>query len=180
MTKIQRTLILTLFTLSGLYLIQNASENKIPLGSSTKHDTSGPKNPALKKWEATPAGMEFNNWKVSSDGKKVYLSDSNIRSSIQGYTNMNAVITSLSLPQGSRLGYGMMVNIHGDDFILSFGPELNNEFHDLRKLSVGQKIVIKSHHVSHAPKYSFPIIAGEYIEFNNKILYKRTTNKSGC
>jgi hypothetical protein len=180
MTKIQRTLILTLLSLSGLYLIQNASKNKIPLDYSTKQNESVPKNLARKKWEATPAGIEFNNWKVSSDGRKVYRSESNIRSSIQGFTNMNAVITSLSLPRGARLGYGMMVNIHGDDFILSFGPELKNEFHDLRKLSVGQKIVIKSHHVSHAPKYSFPIISAEYIEFNSKILYNRSTNLSGC
>jgi hypothetical protein len=47
---------------------------------------------------------------------------------------MEAVVTSLSLPPGSRLGFGVMVRINGDDYILAFGPEqsgknnFNNEF----------------------------------------------------
>ena len=66
---------------------------------------------------------------------------------------MEAVVTSLSLPPGSRLGFGVMVRINGDDYILSFGQEnsdknllnFNNEFQQLRSLKVNDKIIIKSH-----------------------------------
>jgi hypothetical protein len=33
---------------------------------------------------------------------------------------MEAFVTSLSLPPGSRLGFGVMVRINGDDYILKF------------------------------------------------------------
>ena len=86
---------------------------------------------------------------------------------------MEGVVTSLSLPPGSKLGYGVMVSINGEDFILSFGTEKVD-------LKENDKITIKSRHVSHAPKYAYPIITGDYIERDNKLLYKRAPQKDGC
>jgi hypothetical protein len=138
------------------------------------------KKAALKKWEATPEGMFFKKWESSVAGKKVYASEARIRKSIKEFSNMEAIVTSLKLPAGSRLGYGVMVRIKDEDFILSFGPDLKNEFDQVRGLKVNDKITIKSHSVSHAPKYAFPIVAGDYVERDGKLLYKRIPGKGGC
>lgn len=135
---------------------------------------------ALKKWEATPEGMFFKKWESSAAGKKVYASEARIRKSIKEFRNMEAIVTSLKLPAGSRLGYGVMVRIKDEDFILSFGPDLKSEFDQIRGLKVNDKIVIKSHSVSHAPKYAYPIVAGDYVEREGKLLYKRIPGKGGC
>ena len=138
------------------------------------------KKAALKKWEATPEGIFFKKWESSAAGKKVYASEARIRKSIKEFSNMEAIVTSLKLPAGSRLGYGVMVRIKDEDFILSFGPDLKNEFDQIRGLKVNDKIVIKSHSLSHAPKYAYPIVAGDYVERDGKLLYKRIPGKGGC
>jgi hypothetical protein len=135
---------------------------------------------ALKKWEATPEGIFFKKWESSAAGKKVYASEARIRKSIKEFSNMEAIVTSLKLPAGSRLGYGVMVRIKDEDFILSFGHDLKNEFDQIRGLKVNDKITIKSHSVSHAPKYAYPIVAGDYVERDGKLLYKRIPGKGGC
>ena len=152
---------------------------------TAKKSTPGPlsaaeREAALKKWEATPDGIEYKKWKASPEGQKVLASAAKIRNHISDSTNMQAVVTSLSLPPGSRLGFGVMVRINGDDYILSFGPEKSNEFQQLHSLKVNDKVIIRSHSVSHAPKYSYPIIAGDYVERDSKIIYKRAPSKGGC
>jgi hypothetical protein len=99
---------------------------------------------------------------------------------------MEAVVTSLR--PGSRSGFGVMVRIDGEDYILSFGPaqsnrfffNLNNEFELLHSLKVNDKIIIKGHAVSHAPKYSYPIVWGDYVERDGKVIFKRIPRKGGC
>ena len=95
---------------------------------------------------------------------------------------MEGVVTSLSLPPGARLGFGVMVRIDGDEYILAFGPEQsdNKEFQQLHSLKVNDRIIIKSRGVSHAPKYAYPIVSGDYIERDSKIIYKRVPGKGGC
>lgn len=142
----------------------------------------------LKKWQASNDGKRFKNWEESTEGKKVQASSNKIIKSIKDYTNMQATVTSLSLPEGSKLGFGIMVNIKGEDFILAFGFQnlednsynFSNEFEQLYRLKVNDKIIIKSHNISKAPKYSFPIISGNYVEKDNKILYERVPRKDGC
>ena len=137
-------------------------------------------NTELKKWEATPDGIKFKKWEASPEGKKVLAGAAKIRNQVSAASNIEAVVTSLSLPPGSRLGLGVMIRINGDDYILSFGLEESNEFQQLHSLKVNDKIVIKSHFVSYAPKYSFPIVSGDYVERDSKILYKRAPRKGGC
>jgi hypothetical protein len=93
---------------------------------------------------------------------------------------MEGVVTSLSLPPGTRLGFGLMVKINGVDYILAFGLVKSNEFQQLHSLKVNDKIIIRSHSVSKAPKYSYPIVAGDYIERAGKIIFKRVPGKGGC
>jgi hypothetical protein len=92
---------------------------------------------------------------------------------------MEAVVTSLSLPPGSRLGFGVMVRIDGDDYILNFEPE-KSQLEQLHSLKVADKIIIKSRSVSHAPKYSYPIVRGDYVERDGKVIFKRVPRKGGC
>jgi hypothetical protein len=146
--------------------------------SEIKSET--PAKAAKRKWEATPEGIFFKKWEASPAGKKVYAGEAKIIKEIRNFSNIEGVVTSLSLPQGSRLGFGVMVKIKGEDFILSFGVESKNEFEQLHKLKVNDKIIIRSHNMSHAPKYAFPIIAGDNIERNGKLIYKRVPGKGGC
>ena len=180
MKKILYALILPLLFISTLLYATTKNNNEPIAKPKSKTLIATDNRAALKKWKATPEGIFFKKWEASPAGKKVYAAESKIRKSIREFSNMEGVVTSLSLPAGSRVGYGVMVNINGEDYILSFGIESNKEFEQLRKLKLNDKIIIKSRGVSHAPKYAYPILAGDYIEQSSKVLYKRTPNKGGC
>jgi hypothetical protein len=109
----------------------------------------------------------------------VYAGAAKIWKHISAFTNMEAVITSLSLPPGSRLGFGVMVRINGDDYIVKFEPE-KSQLEQLHSLKVNDKIIIRSHYVSYAPKYSYPIVSGEYVERDSKVIFKRVPRTGGC
>lgn len=182
MKKIIYVLILSLVVLSGLVFANREIKDEISKKPVIKNLSTTEKKAVLKKWETTPDGIMFKKWEASPAGKKVYASEAKIRKPINDYVNIEGVITSLSLPPGSRLGFGIMVKINRDDYILSFGLEKSgsNEFQQLKSLIVNDTIVIKSHSVSHAPKYLYPIIFGDYVERDGKIIYKRAPRKGGC
>lgn len=188
MKRIIYMLILLLVVVSGLVFANHEIKNESSKNSISKPLSVTERKTALKKWEATPDGVMYKKWEASPAGRKVHNSAAKIMKSIRDYSNMEGVVTSLSLPPGSRLGFGVMVRINGDDYILVFGPEkskknnlnFNNEFEQLHSLKVNDKIIIRSHGLSQAPKYSYPIITGDYIEKENKIIYKRATHKDGC
>ena len=180
MKKVIYVLILSLVVVSGLVFANREIKNKASKESSPKPLTDAERRAALKQWEATPEGIKYKKWEASPEGKKVYAGAAKIGKYIRDYTNMEAVVTSLSLPPGSRLGFGVMVSINGDDYILSFGLEESNEFQQLHSLKVNDKIIIRSYSVSWAPKYSYPIVSGDYVERDSKIIYKRAPRKGGC
>lgn len=182
MKKLIYVSILPLMVVSGLVFSNREIEMETAIKSIPKPLTADERKAAREKWEATPDGIMFKKWEASQAGKKVYASEAKIRKAITDYSNMEGVITSLSLPPGSRLGFGVMVRINDDDYILSFGAEKsnNNEFLQLHNLKVNDKIIIKSHSVSHAPKYAYPIVSGDYVEQNGKVIYKRVSGKGGC
>ena len=179
MQKLLSAFVLPLFLVT-VYAFSNYEIAKEAPKKSTTSSSIDEKKAALKKWEATPEGINFKKWEASPAGKKVYAAEAKIKKSIREYTNMEGVITSLSLPPGSRLGFGVMVKMKGEDYILSFGPAFKNEFEHLYQLKVNDTIMIKSRGVSHAPKYDYPIIGGDYIEKNGKLIFKRTPAKGGC
>ena len=181
MKKVIYVLILPMVVVSGLVFANRQIKNETSKKSTPKPPSATERKAALEKWEATPDGIMFKKWEASPAGRKVYASEAKIRKSIRDYINMEGVVTALSLPPGSRLGFGVMVRINGDDYILSFGPKTSdNEFQQLRSLRVNDKISIKSHSVSHAPKYSYPIISGDYVERDIEVIYKRIPRKGGC
>ena len=179
MKKVIYALILPLVVVSGLVFANREIKNESSKKSTPKPLSAAEMKAEREKWEATPDGIMYKKWEASPAGKKVYAAEAKIRKHISASTNMEAVVTSLSLPPGSRLGFGVMVRINGDDYILSFG-NLNNEFQQLHSLKVNDKIIIKSHHISQAPKYSYPIISGDYVELDSITIYKRTPSKGGC
>jgi hypothetical protein len=180
MKKVIYALTLLLVVVSGLVFANREIKNEDSKKSTPKPLSAAEKKAALKKWEATPDGVKFNKWKTSPEGQKVLAGAAKIRNHIRDSTNMEAVITSLSLPPGSRLGFGVIVRINGDDYILSFGPKKSDEFQQLHSLNVNDKIIIRSHGVSYAPKYSYPIVSGDYVERDSKVIYKSPPRKGGC
>ena len=183
MKKLIYALILPLVVVSGLVFANREIKNENAKKSIPKALSAAERNAERKKWEATPDGIKFKKWEASPEGKKVLAGAAKIRKHTSASTNMEAVVTSLSLPPGSRLGFGVMARINGDDYILSFGPGSKNEFEQLHSLKVNDKIIIRSHSVfnaSYAPRNSYPIILGDYVERDGKIIYKCAPRKGGC
>ena len=179
MKKVIYALILPLVVVSGLVFANREIKNETSKKSTPKPLSAAERKAELKKWEATPDGIMYKKWEASPEGKKVLAGAAKIRKHISDSTSMEAVVTSLSLPPGSRLGFGVMVRINGDDYIVKFEPE-KSQLEQLHSLKVNDKIIIRSHSVSHAPKYSYPIVWGDYVERDSKIIYKRAPRKGGC
>ncbi|MDJ1467604.1 hypothetical protein [Xanthocytophaga flava] len=180
MKKIIYVLIIPLVVASGLIFAYREIKKETSEKSTPKPLSAAEREAALKKWEATPDGIQYKKWETSVEGKKVLAGAAKLRKSIRDSLPMEAVVTSLALPPGSRLGFGVMVRINGDDYILSFGLQQSTEFQPLHSLKVNDKLLIRSRFVSYAPKYSYPIVAGDYVERDSKILYKRAPRKGGC
>lgn len=179
MKKVIYVLILPLVVVSGLVFANRKIKNETSTRPTPKPISAAERKAALKKWEATPDGIKFKQWEASPEGKKVLDGAAKISKPIIAFTNMDAVITSLSLPPGSRLGFGVMARIDGVDYIVKFEPE-ESQLEQLQSLKVNDKIIIRSHTVSYAPKYLYPIVWGEYVERDNKVIFKRAPHKGGC
>src|SRR4029078_7148169 len=179
MKKVIYALILPLVVVSGLVFANREIKNETSKKSTPKTLSAAEMKAERERWEATPDGIKYKEWEVSPAGKKVYAAEAKIRRHISAFTNMDAVVTSLSLPPGSRLGFGVMARIDGVDYIVIFDPE-KSQLEQLHSLKVNDKIIIKSHTVSHAPKYSYPIVSCDYVEQDSKIIYKRAPRKGGC
>ena len=158
--KVIYALILPLVVVSGLVFANREIKNETYERPTPKPFSSAEREAELKKWEATPDGVKFKKWEASPAGKKVYAGAAKIRKHISAFTNMEAVITSLSLPPGSLLGFGVMARINGVDYIVKFETE-KSQLEQLYSLKVNDKIIIRSHNLSYAPKYSYPIVSGE-------------------
>jgi hypothetical protein len=179
MKKIIYALILPLVVVSGLVFANHEIKNENSKKSTPKPLSAAEMKSERERWEATSDGINYKKWEASPAGKKVYAAEAKIRKPISAFTNMEAVVTSLSLPPGSRLGFGVMARINGDDYIVKFEPE-KSQLEQLHSLKVNDKIIIRSHNVSHAPKYSYPIVSCEYVERDSKVIFKRVPRKGGC
>ncbi|WP_293310153.1 hypothetical protein [Pedobacter sp. UBA5917] len=179
MKKVFYAIMLSLVVVSGLVFANREIKNGTTENPSTKPLSAAERKAGLKKWEASPDGILYKKWEASAAGKKVYAAEAKIRKHLNDYTNMEGVVTSLSLPPGSRLGFGVMVRINDDDYIVKFEPE-KSQLGQLHSLKVNDKIMVKSHSVSHAPKYSYPIVSCEYLERDGKVIFKRAPRKGGC
>ena len=134
---------------------------------------------AKKKWEDSPDGKKYKTWEASADGKKVYASHDKIRKYIKDFTNMEAVVTSVTFKRDYVKSLGpkwLIVRINGQEYMMQFIPK---DFQQLISLKVNDKITVRSRNAGYSPNHSYLIISGDYIEHNNKVLFKRDLNKNG-
>jgi hypothetical protein len=179
MKKVIFALMLPLIVISGLVFANRETKNELTKKQFQKPLSAAEKTAAMKKWEATPDGIKFKQWEMSPRGKKVYAAEEKIWKHLTDNSNMEAVVTSLSLPPGSRLGFGVMVRINDDDYIVTFDAT-ESQLSQLQSLKINDKIMIKSRYVSHAPKYTYPIISCGSLEKDSKVIFKRVLRKGGC
>ncbi|MBS1732970.1 MAG: hypothetical protein JST02_06710 [Bacteroidetes bacterium] len=179
MKKVIYTVILLLVSVSGLVFANREFKNETNKKMPEKPLSSAEMKAELIKWEASPAGINFKKWESSPEGKKVLDGAAKISNHVNVFSNMEAVVTSLSLPPNSRLGFGVMARINGVDYIVNFEPE-ESQLEQLHSLKINDKIIIRSHFVSYAPKYAYPIVRGDYVERNSKIIYISSPRKGGC
>ncbi|MFV5692769.1 hypothetical protein ACM55K_12145 [Flavobacterium sp. LT1R49] len=134
-----------------------------------------------KKWEASPDGIKYKEWEVSPEGKKVHASYDKIKKSIKAYTNMEAVVTSVTFQRANAKSSGpkwLIVRINGEEYMMQFIPK---DFQQLNSLKVNDKIIVRSRSAGYSPNHPYLIISGDYIARNNKILFKRDFSKNnGC
>jgi hypothetical protein len=179
MKRIIYALLLPLIVVSGLVFANREVNNETTKKTVPKPPSAAEKEAAMREWEASPEGIKYMKWKASPAGQKVLAGAEKIRKHLNAFTNMEAVVTSLSLPPGSRLGFGVMARIDGVDYIVKFEPE-KSQLEQLQSLKVNDKIIIRGRTVSHAPKYAYPIVWGDYVERDSKVIFKRVPRKGGC
>ncbi|SHM29907.1 hypothetical protein [Flavobacterium xinjiangense] len=134
-----------------------------------------------KKWEASPDGIKYKEWEVSPEGKKVHASYDKIKKNIKAFTNMEAVVTSLTFQRANAKSSGpkwLIVKINGEEYMMQF---IRKDFQQLNSLKVNDKIIVRSRSAGYSPNHPYLIISGDYIARNNKILFKRDFSKNnGC
>lgn len=175
--KVMYGFILLLAVASGLaFANQNIQNTKMP---KPKPLSAQQRDAERKKWEASPDGVKFKAWETSPTGKRVSASAAKIKEEINAFIDMDAVVTGLSLPPGSRLGFGIMARINGADYIVNFEAE-RSQLAQLHNIKVNDKIMVRSRNLSYAPKYAYPIVSAEYAEWDGKEIFKRLPRKGGC
>ena len=189
MKKTLYVLILSLVVISGFVFsfstFANSSKTKTEIKKETKPAkrtfSSAEKKSMLeqrKKWEASPDGIKFNDWKNSPEGKKVQASYDKIKNEINAFTEMEAIVTSVTFqfpttnPSSPKW---LVVKINGEDYMMQFIP---NDFEKLKNLNVNDKIIIKSRSAGFSHNHPYLILSSDYIEHNNKVLFERNLNKN--
>ncbi|WP_445457334.1 hypothetical protein [Flavobacterium sp. HNIBRBA15423] len=133
-----------------------------------------------KKWEASPDGIKYKEWEVSPEGKKVHASYEKIKKSIKAFTNMEAVVTSVTFQRNGKSSgiKWLIVRINDEEYMMQFSPK---DFEHLKSLKVNDKIIVRSRSAGLSPNHPYLIISGDYIARNNKVLFKRDFSKNkGC
>lgn len=193
MKKTIYVLILSLAVVSGVAFTFSQFTFGPGTNLDTKHETkSASKTTSVteksacmadgrKKWEASPDGIKYKQWEVSPEGKKVHASHDKIREYIKDFSNMEAVVASTTFQRANAKSSGpkwLIVRINGEGYMMQFLPK---DFQQLKKLKVNDKIIVKSHSAGYSSNHPYLIISGDYIEQNNKILFKRDFSKNkGC
>jgi hypothetical protein len=174
-------LILPLVVVSGLVFANREIENETK--PSPKPLSIAERKARLegrKIWEASPDGIKFKEWEVSPEGKKVHASHDKIKKYIKAFTNMEAVVTSVTFRRNGKSSgiKWLIVRINGEEYMMQFSPK---DFQQLNSLKVNDKIIVRSRSAGYSPNHPYLIISGDYIERNNEILFKRDFSKNkGC
>ena len=186
MKKTLYVLILSLVVISGLVFSFSTFANGLGANREIKNETKISSKPLSnlekrKKWEASPDGIKFNDWKNSPEGKKVQASYDKIKNEINAFTEMEAIVTSVTFqfpttnPSSPKW---LVVKINGENYMMQFIP---NDFEKLNSLKVNDKIIIKSRSAGFSHNHPYLILSSNYIEHNNKVLFEHDSSKNdGC
>ncbi|WP_298137119.1 hypothetical protein [Flavobacterium sp.] len=180
----KNTSVLHLLFIIVIGLVFANCENKNETKSTTpKTLTIADKNSQLekkKKWEASPDGILFNEWKNSDEGKKIQASHNKIKKQLKEFSGMEAVVTSVTYQrENTKSGpKWLVVKIDDEEYMMQFIPK---DFKSLSNLKVNDKIIVKSRNASFSPNHPYLILSSDYIEQNNEVLFKRDLSKNkGC
>jgi len=170
-------LILPLVVVSGLVFANREVKNETkPLSASERKARM---DDDRKKWEASPDGVKYKKWEVSLKGKKVRASHDKIRKYIKDYTNMEAVVTSVTFQRKnvkSSQPKWLIVRIDGEEYMMQY---TQSEFKQLNSLKVNDKIIVKSHSAGYSPNHPYLVLSGDQIEKNGKVVFVRDFSKKG-
>ncbi|MES3017994.1 MAG: hypothetical protein V4721_09455 [Bacteroidota bacterium] len=179
MKKAIYLLILLLVVVSGLvFANRDIKDDKKP---SPKPLTAAEKKARLedrKKWEASPDGIHYKKWEASAAGKKVHASHDKIRKYIKDFSDMDAVVTSVTFQRanaGTSQPKWLLVRIEGKEYMMQFIPK---EFRQLKSLKVNDKIIVKSRSAGYSPNHPYLILRADYIVKDNTVLFKRDFSKN--
>ena len=178
MKKTIYVLILSLVVVSGLVFANREIKNETK--PSPKPLSIADRKARLderKKWEASPDGIKYKEWEVSPEGKKVHASHDKISKYIKAFTNMEAVVTSVTFQRNGKSSgiKWLIVRINGEEYMMQFIPK---EFQQLNSLKVNDKIIVRSRSAGYSPNHPYLIVSGDYIERNGQVLFKREFNKN--
>jgi hypothetical protein len=174
-------LILPLVVVSGLVIANSEIKNETkPSPKPLSIADSKARLDERKKWEDSPDGIKYKEWEDSPEGKKVHASHDKISKYLKAFTNMEAVVTSVTFQRdGKSSGIKwLIVRINGEEYMMQYSPK---DFQQLNSLKVNDKIIVRSRSAGYSPNHPYLIVSGDYIEHNNKILFKRDFSKNkGC
>jgi len=171
-------LILPLVVVSGMVFANRETRNKIEPKPLSATEMKVRMVNDRKKWEASPDGIKYKAWEVSPEGKKVHADHDKIRKYIKDFSNMEAIITSVTFQHingKSSEPKWIIVKIDGEEYMMQFNVK---EFQQLNSLKVNDKIIVRSHSAGYSPNHPYLIVSGDYIEQNNKVLFKRDFSKN--
>ncbi len=181
MKKVIFALILLLVVVSGLVFANRAIKNETrPSPKPLSIAETKARLEVKKQWEASPDGIKYKEWEDSPEGKKVHASYDKISKYINAFTNMEAVVSSVTFQRNGKSSgiKWLIVRMNGEEYMMQFSAE---EFQQLNSLKVNDKIIVRSRSAGFSPNHPYLIVSGDYIEQNNKVLFKRDFSKNkGC
>ena len=171
-------LLLVLVVVSGVVVANRFNKKEPAKKAIQKPLTAEEMKAARKKWEATPDGIEYKKWEASPEGKKVDASYEKIKKYFNDFSDMEAVVTSVTFQREnvqSTSPKWLIVEIEGETYMMQFIPK---EFEPLKSLKVNDKIIVRSRSAGFSNNHPYLILSGDYIAKDNKVLFKRVFNKN--
>ena len=171
-------LLLVLVVVSSVVVANRDIKKEPAKKAMQKPLTAAEMKAARKKWEATPDGIQYKKWENSPEGKKVDASYEKVKKHFKDFSDMEAVVTSVTFQRENTQSAGpkwLIVEIEGETYMMQFIPK---EFEPLKSLKVNDKIIVRSRSAGFSHNHPYLILSSDYIAKDNKVLFKRVFNKN--
>lgn len=171
-------MLILLVVVSGL-VVANIDTKKEPSKKTMQKPlTAEEMKAARKKWEATPDGIAYKKWENSPEGKKVDASYEKVKKHFKDFSDMEAVVTSVTFQRENAQSGGskwLIVEIEGETYMMQFIPK---EFEQLKSLKANDKIIVRSRSAGFSHNHPYLILSSDYIAKDDKVLFKRDFSKN--